>query len=75
MVSIAVVCWIELKPSGGSRGELTSGGDSDMFYCGCTLCTDPVLDKDADGLKVRKRIEWLTSNMGNSEEVACSTGE
>ncbi|KAL7480883.1 hypothetical protein ACHAW6_006588 [Cyclotella cf. meneghiniana] len=83
MVSIGVVCWIELKPSGGSGVELKSGdgsgderkseGGTDVFYCGCTLCTDSVLDKDADGFTVRSRIEWLTSNRGVSEEEACST--
>lgn len=41
--------------------------------CGCSSCTSAVLDKDANGYKVRDRIDWLVANTGQSEQEACST--
>ena len=43
--------------------------------CGCSACTSSVLNKDADGYRVRDRIDWVVANMGQSEKNACSTGK
>ena len=43
--------------------------------CGCSSCTSSTLDKDADGHKVRDRIDWLIANAGQSEQEACTTGK
>lgn len=40
--------------------------------CGCSSCTSSVLNKDADGYSVRDRIDWVMTNMGQSEQDACS---
>ena len=51
------------------------GGGGGASKCGCTLCTDSVLGRDADGYSVGDRIDWVQANMGKSENEACSLGK
>ena len=40
--------------------------------CGCSTCTEEVIDADADGYSCGARIDWMVDSRDYSEEDACN---
>jgi hypothetical protein len=57
----------QCKKSSGSSGGSSGGGS----MCGCSSCTQSVVNRNARGHSVKNRINWLKRNHGISEERAC----
>jgi hypothetical protein len=46
--------------------------DAPPVHCGCpSVCTEDILNLDADGASCKNRIQWLMTNRGFTELQAC----
>lgn len=61
---------VEAPPASPPTPMLT-GEPIDNTMCGCSSCTDQVLNSVAEGHTCRNRIEWIKANQGLSEADSC----
>lgn len=59
------------NPTFSPSKKVTLAPSTPNQMCGCTSCTEDVLDSLADGHTCRGRIDWVVGNYGYSEADAC----